>query len=756
MDDYGDEDDKTQLVDLDALQGGPGSDEPQFAPPPTMDSMPAVDADDKTELFEIPASFDSGNSGGGAITSSAPDYGTDSFGSSHGGQPSPPHHGQGQYSQGQYSQGPQSSAGPHQGHQGPHGPQHPQGGRPLPPSPGHAQNRGGPPTSGPQGPHSSYQGHQNSYPPQNQHQPPPSPGFGNSGPPPPSAGSVGGNFPSVDSTSSTGDFDTFGSSSNRSRDQVVIPGGDNATHDGATAFVNLADFAEEKAHFTPEQQEAGYDGSTQFVDVNALMAGMDDLDDGGDSGGDPIENDQDLHRGYDFGPDDIEHIDDTAIIRAKNALGMPVILKRIWEGRPEEMTTPLRQRIAQLHDLKHPNLIAMNGMFVSDSGMWVELECTRGERLTRILQNGGPMDPDTAIELLRPVADVLELIHDQELAYANLTTDAIWVADGGKVLLEPFDMLKLEDRGNLGTFGPPEMNAPADRRQLSPASDVYSLAAVVAAAITGLPLIPQNLANYQDQKLVEKLQDALVQNPNQRPQSARQFIAGLSGKGEGPDIKIIAGAVFALLFLGVAVLALMDDGGGDREPAAEQATAEAAADEDPSGAAPAEIQAAPPRVSNVELPGPVTIDPRLTIEASFQHNPPADAITVASDDQLQEWRQEVDDLLERAEDASSRSEKLTYYSQALETLGSLIRKQEDPEDAWQTWREIYSNDLIQEEVDEVLKALRDPLLEGRLGSANRRYARLAAIDPGADARTFLSSANSATVVELTRQGADND
>ncbi len=746
-----DEDDKTQLVDLDALQAGAAeSEEPQFAPPPTMDTMPAVEeagADDKTALFEIPSSLDGSSSGGGAITSSAPDYGSSSFGSEQNQHQQPPSYGQGQGGQGQsqgqgFDQRQRQGQGQGQGqqYQGKYSSQGQQ--QPPPISPG--QNPQQPPQP------------QSSYGQQNQHQPPPSPGYGDSNAPPPVQS---GNFSSVDS-SATGDFgteDVFSQESrDRSRDQVVIPGSADASHDGATAFVNIADFAEEKAHYTPEQQEAGYDGSTQFVDVNALMAGTGD--DGG--GGDPIDNDEDLHRGYQFSADDIQRGDEITLINAKNALGTSVILKRIWEGRPEEMTTPLRERIAQLHELKHSNLTTMNGMFVSDSGMWVELQATRGDRLTTILQQGGPLDPEQAIAMLSPVADVLDLIHDNELAYANLTTDAIWVDGQGNVLIEPFDMLKLEDRGNLGAFGPPEMDGDPESRQLSPESDVYSLAAVLAAAITGLPLQPQNLSNFSDQKLIGKLQTALAQNPADRPATAKDLIKSLQG-GEGPDIKIVGAGIFAVLFLAVAVFAVMtgdDDDEPSPEAQAQQAeqeaeSSEAEGDEEAEDDEEAALAEGAPEV---ELPGTINSDSRLTVTTSFQTNPPADAITLATDEQIADWHQQIDDLIEKADDASSDSDKLDYYSQALKLLGELIRTQEDPSEAWEMWQEVYAAEVIQDEVDEVVDSIRDALLDGRLGSANRRYSRLANIDPGATAHSFLGAHNSAEVIELQYDGEDDD
>ena len=671
------EDAKTQLVDLDALQAGAESEEsePQFAPPPTMDSSDSAPPSDgggefdgeKTELFEVPPSMQDDEDD--AITSSAPAYDADSF---------------------------ESSSGD-----------------------------AAPPTTS-----ASFD-----------------------------SDPVSNNMSSVDNPDASVGGTSSGSSSGSN--QVYVDS-DQAGHDGATQFINVNDFADKKeAHFTPEQQQAGYDGSTQFVDVNALQAGSQGVD------GDPIENDADLHRGYDFNSDDIDRGEIT-LIYARNAVGRNVILKQVWEGRPEEMSTPLRERIAQLHELKHPGLVAMNGMFVSDSGMWIELDAPVGQRLTEVIEDQGPLRTETVLNWAESIADVIDFIHREKLAYANLTTDSIWIQNDGTVQLEPFDMLRLEDRGNLGVYGPPEMNAPDDQRQLSPATDVYSLAAVTAAALTGLPLQPSNLDEFDDQKLVEKLYRALDDNPDERPQQIEQLVEELRG-GDGLDIKIIGAGLAAVLLLSVAGLAVLT--GDDPQPDDDTPRAEVegepeaspqggAADETPSGddatGQADDTQAASDTDQAVDLPGTITNDPRLTIETSYRSNPPADAASAVTDEQIEQWRSEIEEFRQQGDDARGDAEAFDAYEQALERLTQMLRAEESADDDRQVWRELYTEDVVQEEVAELVRRIEESLLDGRIASANRRYGRLSRINPNAGARSFMSENNSTDVKQLQRVGAEDD
>ncbi len=709
----GDDGEKTQLVDLDALRSG--GDGPQFAPPPTIDSAPppnmepepppTVDSspppmmghsgpgdefEEKTELFEMPPV--GGPSGKGGITSSAPDYGSSSFGHN-------------------------------------------------PPSYGSA--------------------------PQQPDMPPPSVGSGTGSSPP--SGPGAGQFSSLHTNgpAAGGSSSTEPVSSGSSGPQVIIPSDDDAGHDGATAFINVSDFAEQKAHFTPHQEEAGYDGNTQFVDINALQAGA-----GAPpppafgSNVDPIDRDDDLHRGYQFGPNDIQR-GDVTLIYAKNALGKAVVLKRVWDGEPHTMSAPLRERIAELHELQHRHLVSMNGMFVSDSGMWAELDAPRGKRLTELIEQNGAIDPDLVLQWIDPIADVLETVHANQLAYANLTTDAVWIDDDGNVLVEPFDMLRLEDRGNLGVFGPPEMNAPPEQRELSPASDVYSLAAVVGAAITGLPFHPQKLQEREDLKLAKKLLPALAADPSERPATTGAFRGSLGGgiNLAELDIKVVGAAVFGVLILGVGLLAIL---GGDSssDPPAEDMHAQAEA--------PDQLDAPPPSSNGdetdpgsdesagvddatVDLPTTVHSDDRLSIITSFEHNPPADAVQRATDRQLDEWRDEARQYIARAEDESSQREQLDYYSSALELLTQVIRRQSDPtDDDLETWQRVYQQEVIQEELKTIIETLDEAVSEGRIGSANRRYHRLSRFDPFADAENFMRTYHSAKIVHLGSDGDDDD
>ncbi len=557
--------------------------------------------------------------------------------------------------------------------------------------------------------------------------------------------------------------------------------------DGNTQFVNLNDFVNEAAHFTPEQQAAGYDGNTQFVDVASLMAGSDAHQPGSQAGigpGDDIENDPILRQSYHYGPGSIQ-TGDVTLIFANNALGEGVVLKRVWHGPAHEMSTPLRQRIAQLNALKHPNLISMNGMIATGTGLWVELDHPGGARLTAVLQEQGPLPKETVMPWIHAVASVLAMAHTQQLAYANLTTDALWIQPDGSVRIEPFDMLRFEERGSLGDFGPQEMHRPVEQRQLSPATDIYSLAAVAVAALTGIPV---QLGRVQslEKSLKNPLTKALSNNPAERPQTAEAFAASLMNSS-GFDLKQLdikkVGAVAALLLVlfggfmyweaeeaktkalaaqqvEQAALAKAQEREQLQQEQSQRRTKEAtniansAGKGSPDQADSNELAADAPAKNpdQIALPGPVKIDPRLVIATSFQLNPPANnsKARTKSPTKAAEYREKAKGLMEEAKTMPD-SRIQTTYREALETATeAILLDPENPENK-ELLEDLYKKDIVKEYMSDLRTNVESDVLQGNIASGRRHYRSLSTTDHNANALDFFESVKSAKVETVTRR-----
>lgn len=529
---------------------------------------------------------------------------------------------------------------------------------------------------------------------------------------------------------------------------VVI--GDTDDFEGSTQFINLSEFAEESGpQLTPDDHEAGYDGNTQFVNLAELQAGAAQLDQAGPT----IENDSILKQGYQFSAESIQR-GEFSLIFAQNAMGKPVILKQIWEGDSAQMPVEVRQRVAALDQIRHPRLVALNGMLASETGTWVELDRPPGYRLTDIVQQNGPQPKDNVMEWMRQVGEVLSTVHARGFAYANLTTDAVWVQEDGSVVLEPFDVLTFENRGNLGVFGPPELNMPPQQMVLSPATDVYSLACVMTAALTGLPL---NLSAVQqlEKPLPEAITHAIQQDPGQRTPNVEAFFEEASGGSGGLpdiDIKIVIGAV---ALLGVLVVGGLYATQGSNQPAPAPGPGPA---EPAEPAEPFQKPNGEPIAAVAEPPGEVFRHESINVKTSFVIKPETavddgsglpDPSEVNPDELRIEAREEVDS----AKGLVKKMQREKYRN-ALEKMTIAVRLSEMTEEDEAFISDLLDKDVVEEMRKETHERIDKAFQEDNLSSVKTLYPKLAGQELEVTDLRFFTDNKTVGVTKLRRDGAE--
>jgi hypothetical protein len=544
------------------------------------------------------------------------------------------------------------------------------------------------------------------------------------------------------------------------------------------------------AEFTPDSAAAGHEGHTEFIHIDAITAG------GAAAAAQPsgnIADDPVLRQGYQFTPQSIQQ-GEVTLIFAQNPLGRSVVLRQIWSGDAQSMPAEWRQRLSQLEDLKLPRLVSLNGVIASQTGVWAEMSKPEGYRLSAVLGQHGPQDPENVVTWLKQAAEVIESIHAAGLIYANLTPDAIWIQQDNSIVLEPFDLLSFEKRGDLAEFGAPELKRPPQDRQLSAATDVFSLAAVGAASLTGLPLNPANLGALEDQKMAKKIQRAMTANPAERPQSvgefADQFKSGGSSLGKMSldpsqlDIKVVA--AIAVLLLGGFAGYMYWNQQQARKAAAQRAIAEmakkapgsqnaAAAPGAPNAPAAAGTQAAGTKTPSAEAagatakaaaPGALSPDPRLTVLSSYQTNPPADGdatplspeeIAAKSAALLEEARKH----LEKGDELASDSDQKAEYTAALESLTSAIRLRDGAptEEERKLLEELRDKDVVSAYEKDLRERINEAIANNQVGNARRAYKQLATIDYHARSVEFFNHNPNAlvrTVVSDTTDKAEDD
>ena len=145
-----------------------------------------------------------------------------------------------------------------------------------------------------------------------------------------------------------------------------------------------------------------------------------------------------------------------------------------------------------LAKLRHPNIVRVHDYGEHEGSPYLVMDYLEGATLKEVKK---PLKVETAVRLIRPIADALDYVHQQGLLHRDVKPSNIMITPGQEVILTDFGIVKwLEDQDDFNTLtatgvgiGTPEYMAPEQGlgKPVDARSDAYALTVVFYELITG-------------------------------------------------------------------------------------------------------------------------------------------------------------------------------------------------------------------------------------------------------------------------------
>jgi serine/threonine-protein kinase len=201
--------------------------------------------------------------------------------------------------------------------------------------------------------------------------------------------------------------------------------------------------------------------------------------------------------------------------------------------------------------LEHPAIPRLYELAYDGDCPYLVTEMIDGRTLETALGDGVRYEPLGIIGLLRPIAGALDYAHSRATVHRDVKPSNILLADDGRTMLTGFGLgMVASFNTGPGTGGPvaPDYVAPEMLvgREVDGRADVYSLAAVVFAAVTGSrPFSSKSWIETLSRRLYEPppsvrdavpdlsapfatvLQQSMDREPDRRPSTAGELLDSL-------------------------------------------------------------------------------------------------------------------------------------------------------------------------------------------------------------------------------------
>ena len=191
-------------------------------------------------------------------------------------------------------------------------------------------------------------------------------------------------------------------------------------------------------------------------------------------------------------------------------------------GDDEEYVERFRREARAVAQLSHPNIVTVIDRGEADGHQFIVFELIEGENLKELVNRTGPLPVRRAVELAIAVADGLAFAHEHGLVHRDVKPQNILLNGDGEAKVTDFGIARSLDVEHgvtqtgtvLGTsnYLSPEQ---ASGKQVTPATDVYSLGVVLYELLTAeVPFPGENFVAVAMKHINDAVPDILERRPD--------------------------------------------------------------------------------------------------------------------------------------------------------------------------------------------------------------------------------------------------
>jgi serine/threonine protein kinase len=159
-----------------------------------------------------------------------------------------------------------------------------------------------------------------------------------------------------------------------------------------------------------------------------------------------------------------------------------------------EVVERFRKEAQLAASLQHPNIVSIYDIDERYGLLWYTMELIRGDNVGQLVEELGPLDPESTVGILNDTLDALEHSHERRLVHRDIKPENLLLGPDGRVRVTDFGLALALPRGRMwggatSRSGTPLFAAPEQLvgGQVDVRTDLFSLGLVGFFALLGRP-----------------------------------------------------------------------------------------------------------------------------------------------------------------------------------------------------------------------------------------------------------------------------